>query len=280
MASPFPGMDPFLESHWRDVHARLVIYSCDVIQETLPRSLRARVEEAVLLEAPTGIGDHPLYPDVRVVEFTWKRNGGSTGTVAGAGVAVAEPKMVQVESQPATETLIEIIDRESGNQVVTVIEFLSPSNKSPGANREQYQKKQREICASGTNLVEIDLNRFGVHTLAFSPANLVEGRAAYMASVRRPNTGLAEVYSIELWQRLPTIKIPLRPTDADVLLDLQTIIDQCYRKGGYDDTLNYAVDPDPPLHGADKEWTESMLIEKGLRTAKKSPRRQNKPKRR
>src|ERR1700730_2512135 len=67
MPSPFPGMDPYLEAHWRDVHARLIIYASDALQGVLPGSVRARVEERVLLETPRGIGDHPLFPDVRVV---------------------------------------------------------------------------------------------------------------------------------------------------------------------------------------------------------------------
>ncbi len=66
MPSPFPGMDPYLEAHWRDVHASLIIYARDALQGVLPTSLRARVEESVLLETPQGLGDHPLYPDVRV----------------------------------------------------------------------------------------------------------------------------------------------------------------------------------------------------------------------
>ena len=67
MPSPFPGMDPYLEAHWRDVHAALIIYSRDALQGVLPGALRARVEERVLLETPQGIGDHPLFPDVRVI---------------------------------------------------------------------------------------------------------------------------------------------------------------------------------------------------------------------
>jgi Protein of unknown function (DUF4058) len=274
MPSPFPGMDPYLEKHWRDIHARLIIYACDAIQGTLPASLRARVEESVLLETPTGIADHPLMPDVRVVEFASRR---VTETAPGASIAVAEPELVEVDADPATETFIEIIDRESGNRVVTVIEFLSPSNKSPGRNRDQYERKQREICSSDSNLVEIDLNRFGTHALAFPLGNLKKsGRTPYMASVRRPG-GLAEVYAMPLWERLRTIKIPLRPTDADVPLDLQPLIDQCYRNGGYEGTLDYSVDPEPPLVGSEKEWAETMLLEKGLRTKKPAPRKR-KPK--
>ena len=146
MPSPFPGMDPYLEAHWRDVHASLIIYARDALQGVLPRSLRARVEESVLLETPQGIGNHPLYPDVRVVEYTSKRNGLETRPEA--GTAVAESLLVKTEAEPVTETFLEIIGHESGNRVVTAIEFLSPSNKSPGPNREQYLRKQREICSS------------------------------------------------------------------------------------------------------------------------------------
>src|SRR6266536_1588516 len=114
MASPFPGMDPYLEAHWRDVHARLIIYARDALQGVLPRSLRARVEETVLLETPTGLGDHPLFPDVRVVEYTSER---VPHTRPAGGVAVAEPLLVEAEAEPISETYIEIIDRESGNRV-------------------------------------------------------------------------------------------------------------------------------------------------------------------
>src|SRR5262249_26245459 len=146
-------------------------------------------------------------------------------------------------------------DRESGNRVVTIIEFLSPANKSPGPNREQYLRKQREICASDANLVEIDLNRFGTHTLAFPLEHIKpRGRTGYMTCVRRPTRGQAEVYPMPLWDRLPIIKIPLRSTDADVRLDLQPLVEQVYRNGAYDGTLNYGVEPDPPLLGAEKDW--------------------------
>jgi hypothetical protein len=270
-------MDPYLEAHWRDVHARLVIYACDSLQGVLPGPLRARVEESILLETPKGLGDHPLFPDVRVVEYTTKRG---LETRPEGNIAVAEPVLVDVESEPVTETYLEIIDRESGNRVVTVIEFLSPSNKSPGPNREQYLRKQREVCSSDANLVEIDLNRFGTHTLAFSLENIgPPGRTAYMACVRRSTQPhKAEVYPMPLWERLPVVKIPLRPQDADVPLDLQALIDQCYRNGAYEGTLNYAVDPDPPLFGADKQWADEWLKQKGLRRRRKPSRRNGKRK--
>lgn len=279
MPSPFPGMDPYLEAHWRDIHARFIIYASDALQDVLPGGLLARVEESVLLETPLGIGDHPLYPDVRVVEYTAKR--GLEAQPEGS-VAVAEPLLVKVKTEPVSETFLQIIDYASGNRVVTVIEFLSPNNKSPGPNREQYRRKQREICSSDANLVEIDLNRFGVHTLAF-PLNHLKprGRTGYMTCVRRATQrDEAEVYLMPLWQRLPIVKVPLRPKDADVPLDLQALVEQCWRNGGYEGTLNYVLDPEPPLLGAEKDWAEDWLCKKGLRPRKKSPRRRGRPRQR
>ena len=41
MKSPFPGMDPYLERHWGDVHQALVTYIRDQLQASLPDDLRA-----------------------------------------------------------------------------------------------------------------------------------------------------------------------------------------------------------------------------------------------
>ena len=70
MPSPFPGMDPYLEDHWRDVHSSLVIYIRDALQPVMPSALRARVEERIMLETLEGLSFEDRYPDVRVVELT------------------------------------------------------------------------------------------------------------------------------------------------------------------------------------------------------------------
>ena len=67
MRSPFPGMDPYLEQFWRDVHHRLITYLSDVIQKQLPGDLRARVGERVYVEPEEGNGRR-IIPDVRIVE--------------------------------------------------------------------------------------------------------------------------------------------------------------------------------------------------------------------
>ena len=273
MPSPFPGMDPYLESHWRDVHHRLIIYASDAIQEALPAELRARVEERVVLDTPEGLA-HPLFPDARVIEYPPQRQGRILSVIHRS---TPTPLILEAVLEPLTEGYIEIIDAGSGNRVVTIIEVLSPTNKLPGDGREAYQRKQREICHSDTNLVEIDLLRTGPHVVAV-PRNSIrpDFRAPYLVCVRRATTPTkAEVYPAPLAQKLPTVAIPLRPADADVPLDVQALIEQCYRKGRYEGDLDYRRDPDLPFTGPDAEWVAELLRDKGLRPAA-APKRKRK----
>jgi hypothetical protein len=257
-------MDPYLESHWRDVHHRLITYACDALQECLPADLAARVEERIVFETPEGLTEGK-YPDVRVIERPW---GKASGPASESGVAVAEPFIIRLSrGEPLTEGYIEIIDVESGHRVVTTIEFLSPTNKRPGDGREKYLEKQQKVLRSEASLVEIDLIRTGLPTLMIRedrvPPRL---RTTYKICGHRgwePDCFLW--YAAPLQQRLPIIRIPLRQTEAEVPLDLQALIDQCYRRGRYELDFDYRKDPEPPLEGTDATWADELLQEKGLR---------------
>ena len=50
--NPFPGMNPWLESYWGDVHTSLTTYARDMIQKQLPADLLARVEEYLSVDEP------------------------------------------------------------------------------------------------------------------------------------------------------------------------------------------------------------------------------------
>ena len=45
MKSPFPGMNPYLEKYWHEVHQRLVIFTGDSLRSLLPHTLKARIGE-------------------------------------------------------------------------------------------------------------------------------------------------------------------------------------------------------------------------------------------
>lgn len=264
MKSPFPGMDPYLEQHWGDIHSSLVLYARDALQGDLPGDLFARVEERVYLEAPE-TKRRNSYPDVQVVEHPRNNGGGTAVAVAGNEVLVAEPSLILVSDDPVTETYVEILDGTTGNRVVTIIEFFSPSNKFPGEGRDLIRKKQQEVQAAGVNLAEIDLLRAGERVFLVPSARLGPdlSTAPYMASVYRARTGMAEVYPLLLRKRLPGIRIPLRPHDDDVVLDLQALVDQAYRNGRYGRTLDYSQPPKPPLNAEDAGWAAEMTALRG-----------------
>jgi hypothetical protein len=203
------------------------------------------------------------YPDVRVVEYP---RGDLASAPAGTGVAVAEPVRIHYAPEPITETYIEIIDAGTGQRVVTVIEFLSLSNKFPGEAQDQYQRKQEELRQGKVSLVEIDLLRAGRRSLSLPASRIpVELRTTYQVCVRRGwETDICEIYPVPLRERLPIIRIPLRRTDDDARLDLQSLIDEAYRKGRYH-TINYRIAPEPPLAGPDALWAHELLCQSGKR---------------
>lgn len=262
MRSPFPGMDPYLEARWRDVHARMIIHAAERLQERLPNDLRARVEERVFVEQALG-AEWSVYPDVRVVERPGQR---AAPRLPSRELAVAEPLVIHVDDEPATQGFIEIREAGTGHRVISVIEILNLANKVSGEGQDLYRQKQRELKEGGVSLVEIDLLRAGRRVLSIPPEAIPPShRTTYQICIRRGSRPAAvEVYRAPLRERLPLIPIPLRETDPDSPLDLQAILDHCYSAGAYDD-IDYAAEPDPPLDPADAAWADALLREKGLR---------------
>jgi hypothetical protein len=257
-------MDPYLEQFWGDVHHTMINRSRAAIQKQLPGDLVARVDERVFVE-PSEALPRNIVPDVRVVERGRREE---PVLRASNGVAVAEPLVVHIEQdEPVRQGFIEIVDLKSGRRVVTVIEIVSPSNKVPGPGRDLYVKKQEELKSGGVSLVEINLNRTGSHVLSAPFDRIPDGhRTPYAACIRRGWKPLElEYYRIPLRERLPAIAIPLRQTDRDVPLDLQSVLDECCDEGRYVDEIDYSEDPDPPLNRADTKWADELLREHGRR---------------
>jgi hypothetical protein len=261
--NPFPGMNPYLEARWGDVHARLVAYAADQLQPVLPDDLRARMQERVFIESVEPVG-RSFYPDVHVYERRGagapRATPGEAARVGDGPVAIAEPLVIHVPGTEITECYVEIVDARSGGRVVTVIEFVSRSNKTPGPGRDLYRAKQADTSLARANLVEIDLLRAG-QPVTLVPPHLVPAasRTLYHVSVRRgARPDALEYYPMPLRERLPAIKVPLRPTDADVALDVQALVDLAYERGRYDD-IDYGELLDPPLAVDDAAWTHGVL---------------------
>ena len=118
MTKPFPGMNPWLENHWSDVNARLIVYMSDALWSQLPPGLIARVEQTLLVET-----EQQYRPDVSVV-VRWQ----SLSMREDSALDIAEPGIVMV-AEPPIQRYLQIVDGDSGNRVVTAIEVLSPPTR-------------------------------------------------------------------------------------------------------------------------------------------------------
>lgn len=262
MPSPFPGMDPWLESSavWHGFHEKLIVKTVEVMQPDLRRrGYYIDIGERLWLAKP-GRG---IFPDDVIL-----RNPAHSTSVTESGetVAVAEPVRIARSEVEVREGYIEIYD-VLNHEIITGIEFLSPSNKRNSEGRELYRRKQQEVRQANINLVEIDFHRRGPHVLDV-PEDVVEALRpwCYLANLVRRDTDEYQFYPIQLREPLPTIRIPLKPDDEDARLNLQEVFTRCYDLGPYPERINYAADPPPPeLDPEDAKWADELLREKGFR---------------
>jgi hypothetical protein len=249
----FPGMDPYLESPqlWPGVHSRLIVYIADLLQPILSPRYLAAVEERVYLERPA----RDIVPDVGIRRRP---------EALGPAVALAEgdaPILVHAPPRDVHETLVAILDRRSGERVVTVIEVVSPTNKYAGPGRASYLVKQADVLRSPTHLVEIDLLRTGPHVLAVSEvAARTAAESDYMVCVNRAHEerDAYELYPRRLRERLPRLRVPLAGDDPDVVLDLQIALAKVYESGAYAERLDYTQPCVPTLRADDQAWADPL----------------------
>ncbi|MBI4663091.1 MAG: DUF4058 family protein [Verrucomicrobia bacterium] len=256
MKNPFPGMNPWLEPFWRDVHATLLVYARDQLNAELPPGLQARVDERLAIDVE-GEKARAYVPDVAIAE-SWDRPSGPVLGQGGVAVEAAEPTIVDFGEQMLRR--LEIVDSRA--HVITAIELLSPSNKADPEAVLSWRRKRNDYLRGGINLVEIDLLRAGAWTLP--DRSLLKpvppGRLCYHVCVTRPPwLTRHEFYVLPLRERLPAIRVPLRPANPDVALDLQLLIDACYERGRYGTVIDYTKPINPSLPSEEAAWARDLL---------------------
>ena len=264
MRSPFPGMDPYLEQYWGDIHHSLITYLREAIQPGLPGGLLARVDERVFVES-SGTSGAKHRPRMCGSSSAVARGSGPPDVQRHrGGRALGRP----LRAGRAGTAGLHRDHRHQVGQAGRLGDRDPQSFEQARRSREGlYVKKQEELRAGRVSLVEIDLLRTGSRVLSVPLDRIPEGhRTAYAACVRRGWKPFEiEFYRIPLRERLPAIAIPLRRDDRDVPLDLQAVLDRCYEVGCYGDDIDYREEPDPPLQPDDARWADALLREKGLR---------------
>jgi len=261
-------MDPYLENPvwWPDFHHSFITYARDALQSGLRPRYRARISERVYIVEPP----QHFYPDIAVLGEEKKKETPLPNVSGGNGqsaVAEAEePLIITLPKEAQKQGFIEILHADGA--VVSVIEVISPVNKTPPRGLNDYREKQKQLLQSDTHLVEIDLLRSGTHAVAV-PSELVAEQCAtwdYLVCVHRALCYRFEVYPVTIRRRLPRIRVPLRTPDPDIVLDLQAVFVRCYDSGGYEDFVDYNAEPTAPLAPDNAAWADALLREAGRRT--------------
>lgn len=247
MASPFPGMDPYLEGYlWPDVQHALAAKIRQVLTPLLRPRYTARLNLYVVEDtAPEGeIGI--LYPDV--AEYPPMRDEAGAVTPAALTIPVLLPVDVQIPT-------VEIRDTAQ-NQLVTSIEIVSPVNKrEPGLHA--YRRKRQRLYQAGVHLLELDLLRRGTRPIAHATLRHVP----YLIALTRAQTGQTHVWPLRLQDTWPIVPVLLRLPDDDIRLNLGDIFCAVYDEAAYDLSINYQHEPPPALSDEDAVWMRALLDE-------------------
>jgi len=227
MPSPFPGMDPFLEDEklWPSFQHQLVNCLYQILLPGLVDRYRARVGQR--------------------------------------HYATEQALFTSVVREEHHEEYIEIRQRTDG-RLVTLVDVVSPANKTSTQGRQSYLEKRREGRSAGSNLVEIDLVLQGQPMLDYSRDGLPDWDYAVTVSrARQPER--YEIYTATLQKKLPRFRLPLAADDRDHVLDLPIAFTKCYDQGDFATQIDYEREPSAPLNDEDKQWLDEMLKQQSLR---------------
>lgn len=272
MPSPFPGMDPYLESPaiWPDLHDAMAGEIRNELNQILPSPYYARLEMRPEIGIEEDRSRQRIVPDVTVVRYP-SRPTSTEGTAVlnRPRRDVSSSFDIKVRYEKIRHHFVEIRDAAQGHKLITLIEILSPSNKRPGPDRESYREKQLDVLRSDANLIEIDLLRSGARVLpeleSGSPFLEVDPAPDYLILVNRASqrdgaTMGFQAFGSSLREWLPCIPVPLKPGEPEPPLDLQYVFNRAYDGGPYRrGAVDYSAPPDPPLPEADAAWAAALV---------------------
>ncbi len=251
MASPFPGMNPYLEQAdvWQDFHGRFVPALADALAPLVRPSFIVKIEEHVFIHEPPA--EYRILIGRGDVSLSDEDSGGDP--VSGTATIVS-PMMARIPTVDFEKHLfLEVRDRKN-RDLITVMEVLSPTNKKPSADREQYLAKRANLLRSAAHFVEIDLLR-GWPRMPIEEATDCDYSIMVSRVEDRPKVNY---WPLHLRDPLPPIPIPLRPPHGNVEIDLQAVLHTVYDRAFYKDHL-YRGKPTPPLSPADAAWAAALI---------------------
>lgn len=227
MASPFPGMDPYLEDEKRwPAFQPLVVHA--LYQMLLPGLMdryRARVGERIYCS------EQALF--------------------------------TSIIREQHKEAFIEVRQRSDG-RLITLVEAVSPANKITAEGRKRYLERRDEVKKMNANIVEIDLVLQGQSLIDYAKDTAPNWDYAVVVT-RWTHPDRYEIYSATLPKRLPRFRVPLASDDRDTVLDLQSAVSRAYDQGDFAKQIDYTRDPATRLSDENRKWLGERLKEEKLR---------------
>jgi hypothetical protein len=228
MASPFPGMDPYLEEEkrWPAFQPLLVHALYQMLLPGLMDRYRARIGERQY--------------------------------------ASEQALFTSIVREEHKEAFIEVRQRSDG-RLITLIEAISPANKITGEGRRVYLERRAEVKRVNAHVVEVDLIMQGQSLIDYAKdAAPVLDYAVVVTRWTHPDR--YEIYSATLSKRLPRFRVPLASDDRDTVLDLQAAVTRAYDHGDFGKLIDYQRDPATRLSDENRRWLHERLKEEKLRT--------------
>jgi len=266
MPSPFPGMDPFLESQPRgEIFHGWFIHK--LAELALPKAALLGcwidVERDVYGVDPSGelvlIGEADDVFSISSAETRWSGNGAGVVTLA-APRSVREVVVDPEESRQHRQHFLVVRENQKWPRVLAVVELLSPANKI-GKYARTYGAKRAKMLASLSHFMEIDLLRNG-HNPSRDHFSDMPSTPYFVFVARKTTAGRNEEgYPIRIQDRLPTIGLPLWGNRPDLPLDLAQAFQAAYDLTTGGRPIDYKTEPipEPPLAADDAAWAAGII---------------------
>lgn len=253
MKSPFPGMDPYLEHHalWPDVHNSLIIAIRDAVVPMVAPNYYVSVESrAYIIKSK---GDQFLgRPDIAIVSPGGSLSKQTAVPIAAGGVTVLEVELPIGEE--VNHYYLEVRSVKT-HELITLIELLSPVNKTEGRGCSEYSEKREEALMSLTNYVEIDLLRAG-EPMPVIPQIVSDYRILVS---RGREQRKAQLYAFGLQTPIPDFPLPLQPGEQEPQLPLNKILHELYGRARFDLRIDYTQPAVPPLAEEHAVWAAEQI---------------------
>lgn len=215
---PFPNrMDPFAEAahYFHQIHSGIISAVLQQIQSPLFDLGYVAKKEASLQIAQM------RKPDVTVIDLYEPPRLSKLDYSTAAIASLVEPG-VEIETNEIELQNIQILNLESGN-VVTVMEIISPRNKTHIEEIISYQeKRQVQFLQRGINVVEVDLTRSFRRLIEHPLTNDFPYHIAILIPGER-----VRIIPMQLDEPFKKFALPL--LESVMVIDLQAAYDDAYQ---------------------------------------------------